>query len=313
MEWLAEYLKGDISELYLIALEGFSKDVLEKKILIDKKISDQILSNIHQQVRAPKQVKTVRKMWVKIIIAASVSVALGAGYLFRQQIDNWADPVKYQETVTAKGQIELIELPDGTSIWLNADSKLRYPDKFKGDTREIALLGEAFFKVAHDNSHPFIIHSGKINTTVLGTSFNIRAYNDDKTIKIAVLTGEVGITTPNSAVKHPVMMLTPNMQAVFTKTDQTLVAEKLNDASLIISWRQGELQYRNAPLSDVLADLQRKYNVVIKADKGLLGCRLYADFNNLPLQKVLKLIDALIDSRVVKEGNGYRLKGKGCN
>ncbi len=312
-EWLTEYLKGDISELYLIAIDGFSKDVLEKKFMLDDEASNEILKNIHQRIQIPKQAFPIRSLLVKIAVAASVAVVFCTGYLFRKQLDNWIDPVKYEETAALKGEIKLIQLVDGTNIWLNADSRISYPDKFKENTREVTLTGEAYFKVSHDNNKPFIIHSGKINTVVLGTSFNIKAYKEDNTIKVTVVIGKVGVLAKGNAAKHPAVLLSPNMQAVFTKTTGTLVNQTLADASLITGWQQGKLQYRNTPLPEVLADLQRKYNVVIKADKNLMNCTLYADFNNLPLQKVLKLLGALINAHVVKEDNSYRLKGKGCN
>jgi transmembrane sensor len=269
--WLAEYLDGDISELYLIALDGFSKDVLEKKAMLDDQASNQILKNIHQHIVKPPAASISYEAVIgKNGIAASVATVFCTGYLFRKQLDNWIDPVKYQETVALNGEIKLISLSDGTTICLNSGSKLSYPDKFKQNTREVTLTGEAFFKVAHNSSKPFIIYSGKIKTTVLGTSFNVKAYNEDKAIKVTVVSGKVGVLA--TKIKHPAILLTPNMQLVYTKTSETLVAEKIEDASAVISWQQGKLQYHNTPLSDVLADVQRKYNVVIKADKNLLNC-----------------------------------------
>jgi len=127
------------------------------------------------------------------------------------------------------------------------------------------------------------------------------------------VTGKVGVMIRDIYAKQPAMLLTPNMQASFDKTSKKLVNEKIDDASTVTSWGQGKLQYRNTPLSEVLGDLQRKYNVVINADKNLLNCTLYADFNNLSLQKVFKIICTLVNAHVIKEGNGYRLRGKGCS
>jgi transmembrane sensor len=311
--WLAEYLQGDVSELYLVALEGFSKDALEKKISLGEQVSDQILKNIHQRIikPPPRKVFPLWQLLLKVAIAASVTAVFCAGYIFRKQLDNWLNPVSYQETIALNGEIKLITLPDGTTICLNAGSRLQYPDKFKENTREVTLTGEAFFKVAHDSSKPFIIHSGKIKTTVLGTSFNVKAYNEDKSIKITVVSGKVGVVP--IASMHPAVLLTSNMQMVYNKSSQILLTEKIADASSVISWQQGKLQYHNTPLFDVLADVQRKYNVVIEADKNLLNCTLYADFNNMPLEKVLKLMEALVNAHFKKEGNAYTLKGKGCN
>jgi transmembrane sensor len=285
----------------------------KKKISLGEQVSDQILKNIHQRIikPPPRKVFPLWQLLLKVAIAASVTAVFCAGYIFRKQLDNWLNPVSYQETIALNGEIKLITLPDGTTICLNAGSRLQYPDKFKENTREVTLTGEAFFKVAHDSSKPFIIHSGKIKTTVLGTSFNVKAYNEDKSIKITVVSGKVGVVP--IASMHPAVLLTSNMQMVYNKSSQILLTEKIADASSVISWQQGKLQYHNTPLFDVLADVQRKYNVVIEADKNLLNCTLYADFNNMPLEKVLKLMEALVNAHFKKEGNAYTLKGKGCN
>jgi ferric-dicitrate binding protein FerR (iron transport regulator) len=311
-EWLSEYLKGDISELYLIALEGFSKDVLENKLALSQTKSAEILNNIHQLIQPSKQVFPFRAI-VKLAVAASVAGICYTGYLFRKQLDNWIDPVKYEVAETKGGELKMVQLADATTILLNADSRITYPDHFKGNKREVTLMGEAYFNVAHDKNKPFIVHSGKITTSVLGTSFNVKAYKDDETIKVTVVTGKVGVIAHGNAEKGRTVLLTPDMQAVFTKTSGNLLSSAIGDVSLVTCWGQGKLQYRNAPLTEVLADLQRKYNVVIKADNNLLNCKLYADFNNLPLQKVLKIMGVLINAHAAKDGNGYRLKGKGCN
>ncbi len=302
-EWLAEYIKGDISELYLISLEGFNKDVLEEKIKLDPNVSNSILHNIHQSILPPKKINPVKSLIIKIAMAASVSAVFVAAYLYKNQLDNWINPAKYQETVTARGEVKMIKLSDGTEVWLNADSRLNYPDRFKGGAREVKLIGEAYFKVMHDSTRHFIIHTDKLNTSVLGTSFNIKAYKDDNTIKVAVITGKVAVATKGNASKQAPVLLLPNTQAVYTKAKETLVSEKLEDAAALADWYQGNMRYHNTPLTEVIADVQRKYNVTIKADKNLLNCTIYADFKNLPLQKVLNLMGELINGLAEKAGN----------
>lgn len=311
-EWLAEYLKGDISELYLIALDGFSKDILEKKISLSEAASDHILSSIHMRIQPPARVFPLRRLFIRLSVAASITAVFCTAYFLGNRFVNRAVPVKYLETIAAKGEVKLIQLADGSSIWLNADSRLKYPEQFNGKTREVTLTGEAFFAVVHDKSKPFIIHSDKINTSVLGTSFNIKAYAADETIKVTVVEGKVGVVAKALDATQKAIFLTPNTQLVFTKSTGAIKKDTF-DAASIASWQQGKLHYRNTPLPDVIADLQRKYNVVIKADKNLLNCTLYADFDNLPMQKVLKIICSLINAHVLKEGDGYRLRGKGCN
>lgn len=311
--WLTEYLKGDVSELYLISLKDFNKDVLEGKSLLGEKTSNKILNKIHQSILPPKKVISIKSLVAKMVIAAAVTAILFTAYLYNNQLDNWMNPVTYRDVVTARGQVKMIKLEDGTQVWLNADSRLSYPDKFTGATREVKLLGEAYFKVMHDTTRRFIIHTEKLNTSVLGTSFNIKAYKDDKTIKISVITGKVAVAVKAHTLKQAPILLLPNMQAVYTKKAETLISEKIENSASLADWYQGNMHYHNTPLKEVIADVQRKYNVIIKADKNLLNCTIYADFNSISLQKVLKLIGALINAHADKVADTYILKGKGCN
>ena len=105
-DWLFEYLKGDISELYLIALDGFSKDVLEKKIILNQQASDKILSNIHRQIKQPKQKFNIR-LWGKIAIAASIAGVFCTGFLFRKQLNNIRKPIKTLKVTMKKRRFKV--------------------------------------------------------------------------------------------------------------------------------------------------------------------------------------------------------------
>src|SRR5690606_36092602 len=119
---------------------------------------------------------------------------------------------------------------------LNAESRLLYPSRFRGGRREVTLVGEAYFEVAHQADKPFIIHSGKLITQVLGTSFNIKAYENDPDIKVAVLTGKVGVR--NLTGNQKAVFLTPNQEAVYNKAINSIGKQKV-DASLSVSWKDG--------------------------------------------------------------------------
>lgn len=215
----------------------------------------------------------------------------------------------FGNTVTAStgvGERKRIELNDGTVVWLNALSKMWYPANFSGSTREVTLEGEAFFDVARQPDMPFIIQSGSLKTTVLGTSFNIRAYQEDRTMSVAVVTGRVKVTTLEEELH-----LEPDEQAVFDKKQQKLDRMLKAPASEIASWREGELQFRNATFAEVTATLQRRRGVEIKYDTRLENCPIiHADFNEKEsLESILGTLMMSVNGTVEKTEDGaYQLK-----
>ncbi|CAG5018138.1 hypothetical protein DYBT9275_05938 [Dyadobacter sp. CECT 9275] len=212
---------------------------------------------------------------------------------------------------TQKGERKEVVLEDGSVIWLNAVSRLTYPEKFGKDVREVNLAGEAYFEVSHDNERPFFILSGKIRTKVLGTSFDIKAYSEDKTISVAVLTGKVQVS--NSESKDPVLLI-PDQRVLFDKTKGNFLKETQIQASSLITWREGKMQFRNVVLGEVITSLKRNYDTDITCNPALMNCPVYADFEaGTPVAKVLEMLSVSVGGSLANlEGSRYYLDGKGC-
>lgn len=153
------------------------------------------------------------------------------------------------------GEYQLV-LSDGTHIWMNAESSLRYPVSFSGDTREVTLEGEAYFEVAHDEKHPFKVHTALGTIGVLGTSFNVSAY-PQVPVCATLVSGSVAVSTKTSEV-----MLAPGRQALLDEDGRIETREV--DASFISSWRTGTYLFQNMPLRDIAAQLSRWYDVDIR-------------------------------------------------
>lgn len=171
-------------------LIGKLLDEAEADMLLPEKASENILQAVlrHNTPVAEMQVaKRILPKWTTFA-AASVVFLLLAGYMINRTIySNHAVAESIQTSITQQvstgiSQRKNIILPDGTQVWLSPSTLLEYPSVFNGNTREIKLSGEGFFEVAHDASHPFIIHSDDIQTTVLGTSFNLQAYRNHEKI-----------------------------------------------------------------------------------------------------------------------------------
>jgi hypothetical protein len=154
------------------------------------------------------------------------------------------------------GQFKLV-LPDGTKVWLNNASSLRYPTSFAGTTREVQLTGEAYFEVAKNSDQPFLVEIPNATVHVLGTSFNIMAYGDEPAIRTTLLTGKVSISTATRQ-----SLLSPGEQGVLNDDGSIAVAKDI-DTDEVIAWQRGFFNFTGASLRDVLRQLARWYDVEV--------------------------------------------------
>ena len=158
--------------------------------------------------------------------------------------------------VVPKGGEFAIVLADGTKIWLNADTRLKYPTFFTGDKREVELEGEAYFEVQHDEKMPFIVKTSQSAIRVYGTTFNVKAYPDDSFQKTTLEEGSIGLLVSNKEFK-----LVPNEQAILN-TDNKVNIIKINARQQSV-WRHGRFLFDNENLEDIMAQLARWYDVNI--------------------------------------------------
>jgi ferric-dicitrate binding protein FerR (iron transport regulator) len=161
--------------------------------------------------------------------------------------------VTYNTISTSTGMEFPVTLSDGTRVYLNAETHLRFPTHFTGGTREIELAGEAFFEVASDSTRPFIVHAGGVATRVLGTSFNLRAYPGERTVAATLVEGKLLLARGKR--QWP---LAPGTQARYDKAGGRCEVRAV-DPDLYTSWRSGRFIFRNERLEDVLGYLARWY------------------------------------------------------
>lgn len=185
-------------------------------------------------------------------------------------------------TLTVPSRLDYkIVLEDGSEVWLNAASTLRFPFSFTAGEREVYLAGEAFFKVAKDSRRPFIVHTGKTDVRVLGTSFNINAY-DDHITTLALVDGKV-LTKAGS---HEVT-LNPGQQAIY-RTGAGFETRSF-DAAVALSWMQGVRYFHNVPLGEITSMLPRWFDVNVVFDSPQLAQQTFSGSieKNRPLQAFL--------------------------
>jgi len=225
--------------------------------------------------------KVISLTGIAAVLAVIVSVAI---FYFNGQ-DKF---VPDTEIVAGKGVRKKIRLPDGTMVWLNSDSKLSYDSEIKKRKKRIVyLVGEAFFDVAHDKIHPFIVRTDKICVKVLGTAFNIKAYPVDKKSETTLLRGSIELSVNDRSAQKIILSPSEKFALVENKKEETLKSDRspksLKDITLTIqhvipvrigqneyiqetSWRDSQLVFQNESLEDLQSKLERWFNINIKFD-----------------------------------------------
>ncbi|MET0462564.1 MAG: FecR domain-containing protein [Chitinophagaceae bacterium] len=192
------------------------------------------------------------------------------------------------QKTNAKGVKSTIALADGSKVWLNADSKLQYPSSFTGNTREVYLNGEAFFDIEKNPSKPFIIHLANGTIRVLGTSFNIKAYDNEPVVETSVATGKVAfIPRLKNNDNADTIFLTPNNKVIYQlKTEQTTTAATISEEDR--AWTEGKLIFRSMLFEEIGIELERNFGKkVVFEDSDIKTYRLTGSFQNNTLSEIL--------------------------
>ena len=205
-------------------------------------------------------------------------------------------------SVTGRGENTGIVLPDGSRVLLNADSRLTWNRDFTDSLREIHLTGEAFFDVVRDTLRPFVVHTGDMDVKVLGTTFNVRAYPDEKPITTLV-SGSVEV----AAKANKTVRLQPLQTAVLNLDNEQFEIEEISEAEAA-PWREGKLTFRDTPLGAVVRDIERKYDVECEVESAELNDFLFTGtFDNLTIDEVLRVLKISSDIDYKKDGRKIEL------
>lgn len=199
---------------------------------------------------------------------------------------------------TPRGKDMKIVLADGTEVLLNADSRLHFPTRFTDAKREVTLEGEAYFTVAKDKAHPFIVKSGNLVTTALGTEFNVKAY-DDNNACVTLINGSVAVNDVDQKQK---VVLTPG-QDVSSVDGKFVVAD--TNPKVFTYWKEGFFYFDNVPLVDILTELGRWYNVSVELkSRSLMSYRLhFAADRNCPLSDAISRLNNFSYLKASFDGN----------
>jgi transmembrane sensor len=226
-----------------------------------------------------------RRIWMKIAAALVLVCCLGLVWLWVNKTTQTGDG--FIETVNKNGIKSTLLLPDGTKVWLAGDSKIKYPKKFSENNRNVYLNGEAFFEVERDTLKPFIVHTSYGEVTVLGTSFNVTAYEADKEVITAVATGKVSYTAPKEDA--PVLLL-PGKKSTYNATLKTLtVSDVIEEAEW--AWTKGRVSFQADSLGKIATTLQRFFGKPVQfSNPQFRKYRYTGSFDNHTQAEILELL-----------------------
>lgn len=302
-----------------------SEQVVEQEV-------DRLLQTIStQQVTVEPRISKVITFKWWYAAAVLLLCITGAWYFYFRNTTTL--PYAYNSVVSSKQLIEHVNtsqkplaltLPDGSHIMLASKSRVSYAHTFgsadtakNGVTRDVYLLGEAFFEVTKNPHRPFRVFANEIVTKVLGTSFTVRSFEKDTTIQVTVRTGKVSVykqAAAKASGKMSEIILTPNQQLVYERMGQTFQKVLLSNPIVIPSAANDRtLVYDEAPLDKVFSDLGKVYGVGIVFDSDLLKkCTVTADLTNEPFYRKLDLICSAIDAHYEVIDGQVVIESSGC-
>lgn len=311
-EWIVGYLSGNLSptetEKFRLWLEASAENrryftSIQEIWVAMPNSQDYLRFDKHNAyLQFAKRVKTTAKhhriippAWKWLYAAAMIAVIVVCSWAAfrqgRQSVQQQLAEIRIEVPVNATTRMHL---PDGTQVWLNAGSVLVYPQSFGIENRQIDLVGEGYFEVAPDHTHPFNVHTDGLDVQVLGTKFNLRNYADESTAKVALLEGRVAVKTMTKS-----RILQPNHEAVLNKQGDALLVTA-TDASNAAGWTDGRLYFSDVPLSDITCELARSYGVSITIDDAALDTIHFFGVFHKDRQGVEDILDALSSTGKIK-------------
>jgi hypothetical protein len=225
----------------------------------------------------------------------NVSVVKKDGELIYQPAGKNVEVV-YNTITTPKGRQFNLVLADGSKAWLNSASSITFPNAFSGKERKITITGEAYFEVAHNTAMPFVVESGKNIVRVLGTHFNINAYDNEKVVSVTLLQGSVNVSRGNGS-----RMIKPGQQAQINQDEEISLVRDV-DLDHVVAWKNGRISFQGADLETVMRQMSRWYDVDIEYNRKVDDL-FYADMaRTTMLSDVLKALELTTNVHFKIEG-----------
>ncbi len=261
-------------------------------------------SHIKKRISFKSPEKNLWHYWKNVAAVLLIPLVAGNILYYVLKADNSGslqEPV-YNEIFAAFGTRSAIKLSDGSSLWLNSGSSIKYPDRFTGNDRTVYLNGEAYFEVESNPKRPFIVETSSVKVRATGTKFNVTGYNYEKESEVTLVSGKVEVCMTDDKNNLNKSELNVNQHLSFNRADGTSIIKTV-DTYKYISWKDGKLIFRDEPLSSVVKKIGQIFNVDIELrGREIQNYSYRATFQEESLDEILKLlkISSPIDYMEVK-------------
>jgi len=261
---------------------------------------DQLWKKINNQINP----RSLFLSWFKYAAIIILFFTCGSILFYLLGINN--HETKFATISSPRGQITSLTLFDGSTVWLNSESTIKYTSDFNTNKREVYIEGEAYFEVTHDKKNPFIVNLENSQVKVYGTSFNIKAYPGSDHIEAVLMKGEIEFITNKKSV-----VLKPNERVVYSPQEDTIVKDQV-DVEKTSLWKTGKYYFSNESLSNILTQLQRWYDMEIVFNDKVLSSYTFTGVINREksIQYNLKLIELTNKINVEFENDKIKITGK---
>lgn len=295
------------------------------------------LQNTWQKIWQAEDVIVV-PLWQRWWRSAAAVLLLGCGislaWYLNSEIPSQTPGISYKDLVEETANLllernndtdrpQLVTLADGSSVLLQPDSKLSYPATFEGDERKVYLSGEGFFEVSKNPDQPFLVYANEVVTRVVGTSFRVKAFANQRDIEVVVRTGKVNVSS-NGAVGSPdkeALLLLPNQGVRFSR--ESLAFEKIDDltqekqiSQQLSNIERLSFEFLDVPVAQIFRTIEQAYSVEIDfPEEKLKNCYLTTSLSDEPLPQKLKIICTSLgpNASYQIEGNKIVVTAEGCN
>ncbi|HCL04873.1 MAG TPA: iron dicitrate transport regulator FecR [Chitinophagaceae bacterium] len=211
------------------------------------------------------------------------------------------EKIFYNTISTPRGGEYQVTLSDGSKVWLNAASSIRFPTVFRGNDRKVQITGEVYFEVAHNDAKPFKVSAGKSAIEVLGTHFNVNAYDDEVQVRASLLEGSIKVFAADEADQQQVKILRPGQQARMSKSGRINVVNNM-DTEEVMAWKNGLFVFKSTDLRSIMRQIARWYDVDIEY-KGSVGMQFTGQITrNNNVSKVLEMLELTEEVKFKVEG-----------
>lgn len=275
-------------------------------IMMQEKEGDKLYAhNKFHEFKQKTHKLILRKISLQITkYAAIIVLAITVWTAYQNYIISHRQNTAYTTIEVPPGQRTHIYLPDGTSIWLNAETKLSYPSDFSAVNRKVQLQGEGYFDVTSDEKNPFVVQTSLMNVKVLGTKFNVKSYENETSL-VTLMEGKVEVFTSDEMNQ---LTLLPNEQA-FLSTDGSLTLSKRLGVEYVNAWTNGAFNYLNDNLADIAKDLERRFNVTITITEESLANEIftYGAEENASLDQILSHLKGTKELNYTRQDNNIRI------